>query len=299
MDEFLEADPDYIPAYVDVVHDFFDDPENEVLRLDDLISKTKPGQLDVVLNCLEDETSQANIQVAFLQGAPFYKDEHFPRLEKFLKSGSVWSVNLGEIPFQGHQLDHLCTYLKDTNVTHMFMELEGTHNAHWKNSLRDSIRDNRAKHDRYIYKTTDVTQNDIIKAAVKNWFSPSSHGVNQRFVEKYGGHRGIEDRERIKVLRQERYIPWLTDRVRFQTEAEGPFVRGSITQVISQLFTLHTLTTYTSMSLYTYMHIHNHIHIHIHIHKHIRIHMHIHRHIRMHRHMHIHMHIYIYVNTSA
>ena len=99
-----------------------------------------------------------------------------------------------------HTRSHLCCLplrlrsLADTlrlsGVTHLFYEC--TVAGQWKETYRDIIRNNRAKHALWRF-GPDAEQNRVILAAVKNWYCPTSHKVNKQFCSRMAvGWSGVE-----------------------------------------------------------------------------------------------------------
>ena len=83
---------------------------------------------------------------------------------------AVWSINLGELRFSEEQCSKLADALRLSGVTHMFYEC--TVAGDWKDTFRNIIRNNRAKHG-FWRLGPDAEQNRVVLAAVKSWCLPT------------------------------------------------------------------------------------------------------------------------------
>ena len=174
-----------------------------VLHLDEIINKKDPMQVGRLVNELMKH--QIPIQVAFLQGAiPLQTTAIFPRLLEFLLTCPVWSVNLGELRFSEEQCSKLAECLRKSGVTHMFYEC--TVAGGWKETYRGIIRDNRQKHARWRLGPV-CSQNQLVLAAVKNWFAPTSHDVNKQWAQRNRSGWTNVERVQCEACRKWRRLP--------------------------------------------------------------------------------------------
>lgn len=174
-----------------------------VLHLDEIINKKDPMQVGKLMSELAKH--QIPIQVAFLQGAiPLQTTSIFPRLLEFLLTCPVWSVNLGELRFSEEQCSKLAECLRKSGVTHMFYEC--TVAGGWKETYRGIIRDNRLKHARWRLGPV-CSQNQLVLAAVKNWYCPTSHDVNKQWVQRNRSGWTNVERVQCEACRKWRRLP--------------------------------------------------------------------------------------------
>lgn len=158
------------------------DSRSPVLRLGELIRKEDPGEVRQLLERVLAQC-RGTLQVAFLQGAtPLASAELFPLLERLLRETDVFSVNLGEIRLSDEQCGALAAALRDSHVTHMFYECAFA--GEWKGTFKEVIAANRSKHARWQLSDDDA-QNAVIYACTKNWFNPTRHTCNKRWVESH------------------------------------------------------------------------------------------------------------------
>ena len=163
-----------------------------VLHMDEVVNKKDPIQVRYLLHELIKQ--RMPVQVVFLQGTlPLEGDNLFPRLLELLSTCPVWSVNLGELRFSENQCSKLADTLRCSGVTHMFYEC--TVAGQWKETYREIIRANRAKHG-FWRLGPDAEQNRVVLSAVKSWFAPTSHSCNKNWIDRY--HKGWTNVERIQ-----------------------------------------------------------------------------------------------------
>ena len=142
---------------------------------------------------------------------------------------TLWSMNLGELSFSSCQLTRLADAVAESGLTHIFLEcnnlvrvakprisdftsaqarssfkeVTACESGFWKDFFRIIIRRNRQKHKLYLFSDDDLSQNDLIKRAVKNWFSPTNHAANKKWLDK---EAGVVD-ENVVVETQQDELP--------------------------------------------------------------------------------------------
>jgi len=80
----------------------------------------------------------------------------------------------------------------------------------WKESFRSTIRRNRTKHSLWRL-SASCEQNVVVCSAIKNWFCPTSHGCNKRWVQRNReGWHGVE-RVQCEACQRWRRLPAGTD----------------------------------------------------------------------------------------
>ena len=118
-----------------------------------------------------------SVDVAYLHMCTGLHDpDAFDALCGFLTSG-VWAVNLGELSFTSAQLAALLQTIRASDVTHMFYECASLPTG-FKDALREAIRSNRKKHDRWRLQEGDEASNYCVRHCTQMWFDPMEHTVN-------------------------------------------------------------------------------------------------------------------------
>ena len=131
---------------------------------------------------LADALVDVSLDVAYLhQCVGFETDAAFGHLLRFLRTSTVWAVNLGELNFSSVQLDALTDALRASHVTHMFYECDHLPSG-MKESWRGILRCNREKHSRWLLSDADKEGQVSILECTNMWFDPVRHARNQRLL---------------------------------------------------------------------------------------------------------------------
>lgn len=213
-----------------------------VLHLDGLVNKLDAGELAYLFDQISAHGTA--VQVAYVQGAVAFEGEAFEHLLRFVRQGDVWAMNLGEVFFNRDKLEQLEQALKESSVTHLFYEDVGE----WKESFRNIIRDNRKKHQRWVF-SADRAQNAVITMVNKCWFNPINHSCNKEWMERHdatrssaamgGGAAGKgSGRGRGRVTKDSpemAVLPRAGVRILYQIE-EGKFEGGKVLKRASGLY---------------------------------------------------------------
>ena len=213
-----------------------------VLHLDGLVNKLEAGELAYLFDQISARGTA--VQVAYVQGAVAFEGEAFEHLLRFVRQGDVWAMNLGEVFFNRDKLEQLEQALKESSVTHLFYEDVGE----WKESFRNIIRDNRKKHQRWVF-SADRAQNAVITMVNKCWFNPINHSCNKEWMERHeatrssaamgGGAAGKgRGRGRGRVTKDSpemAVLPRAGVRILYQIE-EGKFEGGKVLKRASGLY---------------------------------------------------------------
>jgi hypothetical protein len=143
------------------------------------------NDLLVIGNVLEN-LEQIQAQVAHLQGMRLQHAQVFPTLLRLLRSGDVWALNLADITFSWRQWHALLEAMRASQVSFLYAELEHPYSAWLKSQFEEVLRENRAKHDRYLFKDGHDEQNALI-SAVNHWTcwtSPRDLSANVAWTER-------------------------------------------------------------------------------------------------------------------
>lgn len=93
------------------------------------------------------------------------------KLVEVLKRGNIWALNIGETEMSYEAWECFADALEETNVTHMFAELEDQRFREIKTRIRKFIlRPNRCKHDRH----KAIDNREIICQINNMWWNPDN-----------------------------------------------------------------------------------------------------------------------------
>jgi hypothetical protein len=136
-------------------------------------------------NVLEN-LEQFQAQVAQLQGMRLHHAQVFPKLLRLLRNGDVWALNLADAEFSRRQWNALLEAMRASQVCFLYAELHHPNSAELKSQFEEVLRENRAKHDRYLFKDGHDEQNAVI-SAVNHWAcwtSPRDLSANVAWTER-------------------------------------------------------------------------------------------------------------------
>lgn len=157
----------------------------EVLKMKDFLpsSFTPSMALDTVLDVLEKYNS--NVQAIYIQNYnEGMRDAQVLHLLRVLQKGRIWCFNLGEtyrVKMKTWKI--FAKGLQKTNVTHCYLS-EHTITPQIKEQIRNTIRENRKKHDRHI----DPKNIDVIERCTHCWWNP----INAKALRPYLKDAGKE-----------------------------------------------------------------------------------------------------------
>ena len=112
------------------------------------------------------------------------RDEQVLHLLRILQRPSckIWCLNIGETyNVQTETWEIFAEGLKDTNVTHMYAS-EHTITTELKDQIRNTIRNNRSKHNMHI----DPNNVDTIVRCTHCWWNPFNAAVLRPYIKKKG-----------------------------------------------------------------------------------------------------------------
>lgn len=121
-----------------------------------------------------------------------------------MPSCNIWCLNIGETYNVSSQTWEIFTKgLKDTKVTHMYAS-EHTITSEQKHKIRDTIRENRRKHNMH----NDPNNLDTIVQCTHCWWNPINAKVLRPYIRKNGYEALLFDKEAQGLRGSMSDAPW-------------------------------------------------------------------------------------------
>jgi hypothetical protein len=160
-----------------------DDVTVEVLKMKEFLPHmdTPSHALDRVMDVLEKHNQ--NVQAIYIQNYnEGMRDAQVLHLLRVLQKGRIWCFNLGEtyrVKMKTWKI--FAKGLQKTNVTHCYLS-EHTITPQIKEQMRNTIRENRKKHNRHI----DPKNIDVIERCTHCWWNPINAKALRPFLKDAG-----------------------------------------------------------------------------------------------------------------
>lgn len=155
----------------------------EVLKMKEFLPHmdTPSIALDTVMDALEKHNQ--NVQAIYIQNYnEGMRDAQVLHLLRVLQKGRIWCFNLGEtyrVKMKTWKI--FAKGLQKTNVTHCYLS-EHTITPQIKEQIRNTIRENRRKHNRHI----DPKNIDVIERCTHCWWNPINAKALRPFLKDTG-----------------------------------------------------------------------------------------------------------------
>jgi hypothetical protein len=147
--------------------------------------------IDEALNALEENS---NCEALYIQNFnEGMRDSQVLHLLRILQQPSckIWCLNIGENYNVGDETwDKFTKGLVHTKITHMYAS-EHTITQDMKEEIRETIRENRKKHNMHI----DPSNLDVIIQCTHCWWNPVNAKVLRPYLKKKGYEHILHDKE--------------------------------------------------------------------------------------------------------
>lgn len=169
------------------------DPDMVVLKMKKYVNDSAAPQIvmDAVLDALQENS---NCQALYIQNFnEGMRDAQVIRLVQILAQPTcqIWCLNIGETyKVQTKTWKVFAKGLKDTNITHMYAS-EHTLTPQLKDDIRNTIRNNRSKHNRHM----DPNNLNVIVQCTHCWWNPINAKVLRPYLRKHGYEYLLHDKE--------------------------------------------------------------------------------------------------------
>jgi len=170
------------------------DSDMVVLKLKKYLSDpdTPTVIIDAALDALEENR---NCEALYIQNFnKGMRDEQILHLLRILQNQNcrIWCLNVGETyNVQTETWEIFAKGLEKTKVTHMYAS-EHTISSDTKDIIRETIRNNRTKHDLHI----NPDNLDVIIQCTHNWWNPANAKILAPYIKKRGYESLLRDMER-------------------------------------------------------------------------------------------------------